>query len=278
MYKRQVFDRLPQSQFDVRPPSLWVEGQIGNMSVRRSQCRQFPVNELRQRIVDIALQEWAYFGYRMYRVRTAEEEALPRELRRQRRPRLDQQESIRLASSIAGYWSATAEGGWIVERQNERWTLEGEAARWRDAWSAAFVSWVMCEAGINSPDNFRHAIAHHSYIDQAIRARDENDTKSLFVAYDAGETNVELGDLLCTGTRPRYVTLAQRRAQLGEGARTHCDIVVKIDKQANTIDTIGGNVQSAVTLKRHWLAKDGRILSPVERAGRPVFAHLKFQE
>ncbi|MBX2849019.1 MAG: DUF2272 domain-containing protein [Acidiferrobacterales bacterium] len=274
----EAADRLPRSEFDVRPPSLWVEGEIGDMRIKRSQCRQFPAEQLRKRIVDIALQEWAFFGSREYRARTAQEEVLPSELRRQRRPRLSLQESIRLASSIAGYWSATAEGEWIVARQNDRWNQSGEAARWRDAWSAAFISWVMCEAGINSSEQFRFAIAHHSYIDQAIRAREENKSNSIYVAYDSGEAEVALGDLLCTGTRPRYLSLAQRRLQMGEGARTHCDIVVNIDKQADVIETVGGNVQSAVTLKRHWLSGGGRILSPVDLNGRPVFAHLKLQE
>lgn len=270
--------RLPLSEFDVRPPSHWVDGEMGDMSVRRAECRSFPKEQLRQRIVDIATQEWTFFGSREYQARSAAEEALPRELRRQRRPRLSPEESERVASSIAGYWSTTAEGEWIVDRQNNEWEEEGEAARWRDAWSAAFISWVMCEAGINSREEFRHAIAHHSYIDQAIRARDEESAGTLYIAYDSGEAEVSVGDLMCTGTRPRYQNLDERRSQIGEGARTHCDIVVKVDKNAKTIDTIGGNVQSAVTLKRLWFSEDGRVLSPVDRAGRPVFAHLKMRE
>lgn len=272
---QELLSRLPQSELDAQSPSHWVSGAIGDMSLDRAECRSFPNEQLRQRIVDIATQEWAFFGSREYQVRSAAEEALPREERRQRRPRLNLEESIRLATSIAGYWSTTVEGEWIIERQNQRWIEDGEAARWRDAWSAAFISWVMCEAGINSREQFRHAIAHHSYIDQAIRARDGEEPNALYVAYDSGEAEVSVGDLLCTGTRPLYLNLNQRRAQMGVGARTHCDIVVELDEDAGTINTIGGNVQSAVTLKKHWMADDGRILSPVDRQGRPVFAHLK---
>lgn len=272
----QPHDRLPPSEFDVRPPSLWVEGEMGEMQVQRAECRSFPQNQIRQRIVDIARQEWEFFGSREYQVRSAAEEALPREARRQRRPRLGLEESVRVATSIAGYWSSTAEGEWIVARQNDEWREEGNAARWRDAWSAAFISWVMCEAGVNSRNEFRHAIAHHSYIDQAIRARDGIEPSALYVAHDGGEKDVSPGDLLCTGTRPQYQNLEERRTQIGEGARTHCDIVVQVNKDEGTIDTIGGNVQSAVTLKTLWI-EDGRILSPVDREGRPVFAHLKLR-
>ena len=270
-------ERLPQSEFDVRAPAFWVQGSIGTMAVSKAECRSFPEGELRQRIVDIALQEWAYFGSPEYIVREDLDD-LSDEERRGRRPRLNLEESIRVASSIAGYWASTSEGGWIVARQNDEWNgPDGEAARWRDAWSAAFISWVMCEGGIAQKEQFEHAIAHHKYIDQAIRARDDEESGSLYTAYDSGEAEVLPGDLLCTGSRPRYLNLAARRAQIGVGARTHCDIVVNLDLEAGTIDTIGGNVQSAVTLKTITIEENGTLLSPVDLEGRPVFAHLKLK-
>lgn len=272
----KTLERLPQSEFDVRPPTSWVTGAIGEMRVSHAECRRFPKNQLRQRIVDIAKQEWAFFGYKEHQTQSAEEEALPRELRRARRPRLNLEESVRAASSIAGYWSVTSAGEWIIERQNQQWQDNGYDARWRDAWSSAFISWVMCEAGVGSAEEFRYAIAHFSYIDQAILARDGKAPNALYTAYDTGEAEIALGDLLCTGTRPRYENLDQRRAQLNEGVRSHCDIVVKVDNEKNTIDTIGGNVQSAVRLKRLWVT-NGKVMSPVDRNGRPVFAHLKLR-
>ena len=274
---RDLVEQLSDSGFNIRPPTNWVEGTIGQFSVRRAECTNFSGADLRQRIVDIAQNEWVFFGSKEYQVQAAADESLPWEERRQRRPRLNMEESVRAAQTIAGYWSTTGEGAWIIERQNEQWEEEGLDARWQDAWSAAFISWVMCEAGIDNSAEFRHAIAHHSYIDQAIRARDGVDPHALYTAYDSGEAEVALGDLLCTGTRPVYADLEARRAQIGEGARTHCDIVVKIDSEMNTVDTIGGNVQSAVTLKTLWVTAEGRILSPVERDGRPVFAHLKLR-
>jgi hypothetical protein len=272
----QPEERLPQAEFDVRPPFYWVEGSIGEMSVSKAQCRSFPADQIRQRIVEIAIQEWSFFGSPEFQIRyELEEEGLSDNERRARRPRLSTEESARVATSIAGYWSTTQEGEWIVGRQNEEWKEEGEGARWRDAWSAAFISWVMCEGGIDSSDEFRHAIAHHKYIDQAIRARDGEEPQALYIAYDAGEAEVLPGDLLCTGSRPQYQNLAERREQLGMGARTHCDIVISVDYSAGVIETIGGNVQSAVRMKSISIAEDGQLLSPVDPEGRPVFAHLK---
>jgi hypothetical protein len=147
-------------------------------------------------------------------------------------------------------------------------------------WSAAFVSWVMCEAGLGSTDQFQRAIAHHTYIDQAIRARDERAPRSAFVAYDAGEAAITPGDLLCASRRPAYRTIAERRRQAGIGARSHCDVVVKVDEKRERILVIGGNVRGAVSLKllpavresdKHLRPKD------VGEEARPFFAHLKLQ-
>ena len=78
-------------------------------------------------------------------------------------------------------------GDWILRRQNIVWNgPNGIAARWRDPWSAAFVSWVMCEGGFGDLNQFHRAIAHHVYIDQAIEAR-VTDTNSAYIAHDVGE-------------------------------------------------------------------------------------------
>ena len=57
--------RLPATQLDVRPPSARVSGEPGSMRVTGTTCRaSVPLTPaLRQRIVDIAVQEWAFFGY-----------------------------------------------------------------------------------------------------------------------------------------------------------------------------------------------------------------------
>ena len=96
--------------------------------------------------------------------------------------------------------------------------LEGTGAseaRWTDPWSAAFISWVMCEAGLGDTGQFQRAIAHWGYIDQAIRARDGRAQNAAYVAYDIGETAIVPGDMLCTSRRPAYRTIADRRRQMG---------------------------------------------------------------
>ena len=100
----------------------------------------------------------------------------------------------------------------------------------------------------------------------------------LYFAYDIGEEAIQPGDLLCRGSRPNYNSLEDRKAQLGVGARTHCDFVVKLDKDNDRIMVIGGNVRAWVRLKLlpGDYSQDGKMI-PAPYDGRRVFAHLKLQ-
>ena len=272
----ESLQRLPPEVLDVRSPVDRVTGTPGSMRITDRSCRSAPVSDVRRRIVDTAVQEWAYFGFGVDDQARVEPSTQP--MPRGAFARLSANESARLASTIAGYWAATPDSDWILQRQNANWNTEGSGARWRDAWSAAFISWVMCESGLGSNDQFRRAIAHHTYIDQAIRAADGRDAEAVYTAHDPGEAAIEPGDMLCRGSRPNYRSLAERRAQLGAGARTHCDIVVKVDAEAQKIMVIGGNVRSSVRMKvMHAVQDDGQALRPLSDNGRALFAHLKLE-
>ena len=282
--QQKPLDRLPAEQFDAAAPSSLVYGPPGQMSVRSSVCRNLPTEEIRRRIVNIAVQEWGFFGFsivdRTIReverslVRNKANDGGFRARSRRRWWRVDPVEGARVASTIGGYWAATPDGSWMVDRQNSRWKgPNGLASRWRDPWSAAFVSWVMCEGGLGSSNQFRRSIAHHVYVDQAIRARDAGSSQAGFMAYDVGETVVGPGDLLCSSRRGSYGSIAQRRRHLGVGARMHCDVVVQLEADRKRILAIGGNVRGTVSLKLLPAALRGGILAPT----REVFAHLKLR-
>ena len=273
------FERLPPDVFDAAPPSVRVRGVPGTMSVQPRPCRTQPAADVRRRIVDLAIQEWGFFGFRIAAPSDDGENEAP-DGRRGRRSRLSPTEAARVAASIAGYWAVTAEGSWVVARQNARWNgLDGITARWNAPWSAAFVSWVMCEAGLGASAQFLRAVAHHSYIDQAIRARDGGAPEAALVAHDVGETAIAPGDLLCSSRRPTYRTIAERRRQLGIGARSHCDVVVQVEDARERILAIGGNVRGVVSLKTlPAVHQAGRPLQPLTSNGtRPIFVHLKLR-
>ncbi len=271
-------DRMSGAGLEVHSPDLRVSGAPGSMRIDESGCTQrYEPADIRRRIVDIAVQEWAFFGFSI-----ADQTGPPPPLRRGnfvRRPWMDPAESQRVAASIAGYWSVTPDGAWILERQNDFWNGPlGVGERWRDPWSAAFISWTLCEAGLSESSEFRRSINHRTYIDQAIHARDNGNGNTAYVAYDVGELEIEPGDLLCSASRHGYRSLADRRRALGEGARTHCDIVVHVDPGKDRIFGIGGNVLGRVSLKLIYATRDpenNQLHAEVGRGRRTVFAHLK---
>ena len=248
------------------------------MTVQRTGCESLPAGETRRRIVDTAVQEWAFFGFST--VEPGDEDF---DIFDGRYSLLRPEDSVRVASSIAGYWAVTPQGFEIVAGQNRVWNgPEGIGARWVTPWSAAFVSWIMCESGLGSSEQFQRAIAHHVYIDQGIRARDGGAPQAAFAAYDPGNAEIEPGDLVCSSRRPAYRNLAERRRQMGVGARTHCDVVIKVDEPGKRIFAIGGNVRRSVVMKQLPAFREpGRHLHPLNQTVRgevrPMFAHLKLR-
>ena len=295
---QDALPRLPRAAFDVIAPSERVQGPRGGMSVYQTLCRNAPTAWARRRVVDVAVQEWAFFGMQTIDATKIEDRILPPGLvpdainPMMPAPRIERQ-FVRLGTpesnddldaTIAGYWSSTPDGARILAQQNNAWNAPGgNSVGWVQPWSAAFISWVMCEAGLGEMAQFQRSIAHRNYIDQAISARDGMDANAAYVAYDAGEAPIEPGDLLCNARASAdYRMLADRRRDTGRFAPTHCDIVVKIDERAGRILVIGGNVVESVSLTILPLRRDGDAYpKPVDESiidgARTVFAHLKLR-
>jgi len=279
--KDAQYRRLPTDKLDVTPPSERVRGGVGEMTVRQVACRTVPLAETRRRIVDAAAQEWGFFGFPIVDYMGVDDE-ISLDRARARFPGLPENEALRLAPAVAGYWAVTPQGASMITRQNRAWEGPwGIDGRWADPWSAAFISWVMCEAGLGETGQFQRAVAHWSYIDQAIRARDGSAPNAGYVAHDVGEEPIVPGDMLCSSRRPTYRSVAERRRQMGNGARTHCDIVVKVDEPGKRIFAIGGNVRRAVSLKLFPAVRaPGGNLRPVNLSfddERPMFVHMKLR-
>ncbi len=265
----QPQDRLPRGAFDVIPPHERVTGGRGEMRVVQSQCRVGPTDWARRRIVDVAVQEWAAFGFQTIDSRPIEAGQLPDGIVPEAvNPRRDRPRQARHIVRMG---------------RQERDEATRAPVDWVQPWSAAFVSWVMCEAGLGEMDQFARDISHRVYIDQAIRARDGEVSGAAYRAFDAGEQPVQPGDLLCNARgSASYLSLAERREEIGEFAPTHCDIVVRVDEAAGLIHLIGGNVMDSVSLTILPGTRDGdgplRPLADTDLAGaRTMFAHLQLQ-
>jgi hypothetical protein len=290
--------RLTRDRFDVIPPAERVQGARGAITVYQTACRAGPTKDSRRRIVDIAVQEWLVFGAQTIDATRVEDRLFPRGLvpdflnpklgsPRIARvfPRLGTLEyDPRLDTTIAGYWSATPEGARILAEQNRAWNGPGGSAiGWVEPWSAAFISWVMCEDGLGDEAQFRRSVAHRVYIDQAIAAHDGEAPEAAYAAYDIGEQPIEPGDLICRARgATHYRDLADRRADVGGPGATHCDVVVKIEERGGRVFVIGGNVLQSVSLTILPLIRERgrppRTASETDIAGaQTYFAHLKLR-
>ena len=294
-------ERLPREAFDVIPPADRIEGKRGSFRIAQPGCRVGPLGpHTRRRIVDIAVQEWAVFGFQTLDQVTVERRLVPaadglrvlpdalnpdtgRERLARRTLRLGQWEDDgAVLATVAGYWSATPDGAEVIRKQNAAWNSDfGDTIGWLEPWSAAFISWTMCEAGLGERETFRRSIAHWEYVDQAIEER-ATPGRAAYEAYDLGERDIVPGDLLCSARgQATYRTIAERRPDLGRYAPLHCDVVVKTDAAQGAIFVIGGNVLNSVSLAALRASMvDGRLrpVSDQDVGGaRRWFAHLSLK-
>jgi hypothetical protein len=230
--------------------------QYPQYTARRTQpCAAPPSSDQRQRLVDLATQEWARFGYPLSQRADAPSlrQAFP-ELRRAKPPPYGERDPLML-ETIGGYWAALSgvasgdvadAGGYEIANANELWALAAAEYRanpgWRTPWSAAFISWVMCEGGVS---DFRRSWAHRDYVDASIAA-----TQGATHPYHAAEPDraPSVGDLLCSSRADYRTDLTARREDAAPEASMHCDLVVAINIPARLILAIGGNVDNAVSL------------------------------
>lgn len=218
---------------------------------------------LRRRIVGIAAREWEAFRFSTVDIAsvglpavptlgTAGSGARPRTIvpdainppqpgtyvqRVLRVGRLEDDTDV--TARIGGYW-AVVPGQSAIATQNEIWRAWAGTG-WAQPWSAAFVSWVMCEAGLASAA-FPRSAQHALYVDRFFR-----DPGAAFAPHPVSATP-EPGDLLCAGrAEDRDIAdLEEARTAAAAGAFMHCDIVV--GGAPDRLYLIGGNVQNAVSL------------------------------
>ncbi|HYD74024.1 MAG TPA: DUF2272 domain-containing protein [Candidatus Binatia bacterium] len=262
-------------------------------SPRRTQsCAPAHEGDLRQRLVDLAVQEWARFGYPLSQRGDAGllRQVFPELAFTSASPYLERDPLM--LQAIGGYWAALSgvasgdvvdTGAYEIDAANALWeNYAGEYRAnpgWRTPWSAAFISWLMCEGGAQ---NFRRSWAHRDYVDAAIAAADGGAAH----AYHARDPDIapSVGDLLCSSRADYRADLANRRSDPQPEAGMHCDLVVAIDPPTALVLAIGGNVDNAVALVPYRLmgVRGGvriRSVCPNEKvcADERLFALLTLQ-
>lgn len=130
-------------------------------------------------------------------------------------------------------------------------------------WSAAFVSYLMDQAGLGETQ-FEFSEGHVHYIRAAFAATAAPaGSPYAYRACDVQKTTVQTGDLLCYGrgqTAPQtFADWQQAMAQPGRFAAAHCELVVEVSPRARRLQLVGGNVLQSVALRELALDQRGRL-------------------
>ena len=120
----------------------------------------------------------------------------------------------------------------------------------QEPWSSAFISFLMKKSGAGK--DFTYSSAHTNYIRPFIKNRKQN-LKSDFKAYKLHEQKAELGDLIC------YPRQAGVDYDTTSSYKSHCDIIVDVNRRKRNIELIGGNVSDGVTKRVLTIDKDGYV-------------------
>ena len=190
---------------------------------------------LADRIVALARQEWRYFGYQTIRYDAGGESIAPVGYWEDEEPQ---------SARVQAYWAAAGKPEWT-----------GKDCEY--PWSAAFVAWIMQQAGIPA-DQFQPAIAHWLYLSEILRRQAEFGRYFEVRALHAYAPRP--GDLVCATRADTYIPATDTlpAADALRHAKLHCNIVV--DREDDVIWAIGGNVRNAVSRVAIPIDDDGRVL------------------
>lgn len=151
---------------------------------------------------------------------------------------------------------ATTQGCALAQRY---WHIVGQAPDCRQitegawAWSAVFISWVMRKAGLDERQ-FLTGQSHSMYV---VDARDGILPSPAF-HIEAVPALPRPGDIICAARgRDKYIEDA---SEIGFGTTPmHCDIVVEVDTAKREVRAIGGNVQQSVSMDVIELGDSGKL-------------------
>lgn len=207
----------PKKSEDRPAPTKTPEPQV-----RQENWESLPPDSLRRKIIETAREEWIFFGQQKV-VIEGNEESIPH----------------------VGFWEDDDYAH--SDRINEYWRSVGKSRLTgrdcKEPWSAAFISWVMQNAGVPRY-LFPPATAHKSYLSRFLNQA-QQDPSAPLLPHTIQTYQPKPGDLICANrgrTAPTEVIEEIPDTLL---PKLHCDIVAEINGQ--TLQAIGGNVRNSVS-------------------------------
>lgn len=163
---------------------------------------------------------------------------------------------------VLAYWRAVPDAGEAIPRNRALYaaSLSGAAVPlWAEPfWSAAFISWLVGAAGVDSVE-FAPSAAHARYLDHLDAVAAAFPATAAFLPREPALYPPAPGDLVCRDrSRRALFRWADRAAERGQFRPMHCDVVVAVGP--GVVEAVGGNVADAVTLVRFPADAAGRLL------------------
>lgn len=201
----------------------------------------------RDAAVAIALREWRAFGSLVDDAMPDREHPVEPEVKPEREQGLWQR--------VGEYWWLGLDAGGPESAWTGRHDADGRVFTppedGKYAWSAAFVSYVMREAGARA--GFPYSAAHWTYVDAAFAQE-----PGVLLRTERPEAYApQPGDLICIG---REASRGIRYDDMPARFAGHCDVVVATAPGELTV--VGGNVNDAVTLKHVPVTETGTLATP----------------
>lgn len=134
--------------------------------------------------------------------------------------------------------------GEAVQRVAEYWHAVGKnltGADCQQAWSAAFISWLMVSTNV-PPQDFAPNETHFNYL-SFLKERQSRPSPR-FLLRPAESEPIAPGDLICAPRGNNNITSID---EIRPGLAGHCDIVVEVHADDGWAGVIGGNVFNSVS-------------------------------
>ena len=160
--------------------------------------------------------------------------------------------------ALQAAWQAVPERRDIITRNRALYRASHGALWQQEAWSAAFISFVMRSAGVDGRE-FPPSAAHGTSIDGMIADALAYPDQAPFIPHRVRDRVAAPGDLLCADRSGRPLAhWRERAADQGRFRPMHCDIVIR--NHHGMVEAIGGNIRDAVTLGRFPTDRRGILL------------------
>ena len=185
-------------------PGITITDQDGvpqiDIDQTQTSCPSDGLNgQTRQKIVDAAAAEWSLFRFPRFALTTVKNyDVIPPGISPdKKRTRADatflprvvpvghMEDDKEVRKRIGDYWASVRFRDVFVI-QNQIWRYTDGRAGWGVYWSGAFVSFVMCKAGLVNSEFVRSG-THVAYIRPAVAQRDGTRSGYAYTAYDLAE-------------------------------------------------------------------------------------------